>query len=167
MVSIIIIRGAPGVGKSTLSKRLNDLFHGGVTIEVGPMLKMINQFEDGNSVQYSDTLNAIYLLTLNYLESGYMPIIIIGPLKATRIQMHFLHKLQKEIKYIVITLIATNEDLSHRIDKRSIGFKNKTVSYAVNDDIINNYVANEIRFNTSGKSEEEVFEEVRINLSLL
>src|SRR4051812_13158168 len=110
---IILVRGAPGVGKSTLSARLKALFSFGATIEVGPFLKMIHAFEDGNSQQYSDSLDLICRLALLYLERGYHPVFIVGPLKSPRVQ-NFFEKVPAEIGFKVITLCATNNDIDIR-----------------------------------------------------
>jgi predicted kinase len=158
MHQIIIIRGAPGVGKSTLVRRLKSKFKNGVTIEIGNMLKLINNFEDGNSKQYLDTLENARILCLNYLKAGYAPILLVGPFKAARMRNYLTGKLDKDVSYLVITLLATNHtDLSDRIDGREIGFKDKSISYIVNEDMLNYEIGNEIRYDTSGKSPEEIF----------
>lgn len=161
MPDLIILRGAPGVGKSTLSTEIKNIFKKGVTVEIGSLLKMVNGFEDGNSKLYSDTIENARSLGLNYLRKGYSPVLIIGPFKSARIQNHFLNAMDRDIKYLIISLVAKDEDLNYRIDQRLTGFKDKNIAYAVNKDIINFSFENEIRFDTSVKTSEEIFIEIK------
>jgi|GEM_PF-6668672 len=157
---IFLVRGAPGVGKSTLTVGLKKLFPFGVTIEVGPFLKMINAFKDGDKKQYGDSLELIGELTLQYLKKNYRPVFIIGPLKALRVH-DFQERLPVDVDFKLISLYAGNDDIDRRIDGRLIGFKDKNVAHIVNSDIIDVILPNEIRFDTSNKNAEQVFQEVK------
>lgn len=161
---IIFFRGAPGVGKSTLSKKIKSLFPNGITIEVGPFLRLFNTYEDGNSNHYSNTLDCIYALSLNYLNMGYYPILIIGPMKHLRMENHFLSKIKND--YCIITLIAEKEVLDFRIDNRPVGFKNKVVALEVNNNMKLYRLDKEFLIDTSNKTPDEVFDDVKKILNL-
>lgn len=163
---IIIVRGAPGVGKSTLASGLLKHFKNGVTIEIGTVLKMINTFEDGNSKQYSDALENSKILAISFLKKGYRPILIIGPMKAERIEQHFLPILKDRLKYTVITLLASEKELASRIDKRVGGFKNKLIAYKVNADMHKKPLSDNILINTSDKNTDDVLLEVKAALHI-
>ncbi|MBB3054296.1 adenylate kinase family protein [Mucilaginibacter gotjawali] len=157
---IFLVRGAPGVGKSTLTAGLKKLFPRGVTIEVGPFLKMINAFQDGDKKQYSDSLELISDLALRYLEKDYRPVFIVGPLKALRVQ-HLRERLPAEVNFKLISLYAGNEDIDRRIDGRVIGFKDKNVAHVVNSDIMDRILPDDIRFDTTNKNADQVFQEIK------
>lgn len=164
MTELLFLRGAPGVGKSTLSKKLKSIFPKGITIEVGPILKQFNGFQDGDSTHYSNTLDCIYLLSLNYLEKGYHPILIIGPFKQKRMNNHFLSK--NSNNYSIITLVAEDETLNYRIDNREIGFKDKVAAHITNSDMKDHRFGNELYIDTTYKSPDEILDEVKVFLNL-
>lgn len=160
---IIFLRGAPGVGKSTFSRNLKPFLFKGVTIEVGPILKMINAFQDGNSMQYSGTLDILNKMIKLYLKLGYKPIVVVGPMKAARMKNHFIKKM-KGFRLLIISFYASENDLYVRIDGRKNGFRNKKVAKKVNIDIQKNRLSNEWVVDTSGKNESEVYNEVRTRI---
>jgi len=164
MADIIFFRGAPGVGKSTLSKEIMPFFPNGITIEVGPFLKLHNSFEDGDSAHYSNTLDCIYALSLKYLNMGYYPILIIGPMKHLRMTNHFLSRMKKD--YSIVTLVAENSVLDYRIDNRPIGFKNKTVAHEVNKNMKQYRFDKELYIDTTEKNPDDVLIEVKKFLNL-
>lgn len=159
MTELLFLRGAPGVGKSTLSKKMKSLFPKGITIEVGPFLKQFHSFKNGDSDHYSNTLDIIYLLSLNYLKKGYGPILIIGPFKHKRMNDHFLSKMKNN--YFIITLVAEDKILDYRIDNREIGFKDKTVAHITNNDMKQYRFTREICIDTTFKSPDEVLNVVK------
>ena len=164
MAEIIFFRGAPGVGKSTLSSKIKPFFPNGITIEVGFFLKLFNGFEDGDSAHYSNTLDCIYDLSLKYLNMGYHPILIVGPMKHLRMNNHFLFKIKND--YRIVTLVAEKDILEYRIDNRPVGFKDKTVAHVVNQDMKLHRFEKELYIDTSEKDSNEVFNEVRKFLNL-
>ncbi len=160
---IIFLRGAPGVGKSTFSKCLKPLLPKGVTIEVGPIIKMINAFEDGNSKQYSNTLDILRQTIRQYLKGGYKPVLIVGPMKSARMRDHFINKMA-DLSWLIISFYAKESDLFARIDGRKNGFRDKKVAQKVNLDIQTYRLPNEWVIDTSGKNVSEVFSVVRMRL---
>lgn len=134
---IIIIRGAPGVGKSTFLKLLKKKFGVGVTVEVDTIRGMINNVKWVNKDEHIHSLNATLALSKEYLSAGYKPILIADTLGASRMTQ-FTKMLNnmvvhgKPVKYYTISLYCENETLEKRIRERPDGFKDVNASMIIN-----------------------------------
>jgi len=159
IADIIFFRGAPGVGKSTLSHKIKPFFPGGVTIELDAFLKFFNSFKVGDPRRYPDALDCMCKTALEYLDKGYYPIFIISSMKYQRMIDHFLSKIKTS--YSIITLIAENDVLDQQIDSRSVGFKDKNASHEVNENMKQYRLNNEQVIETTGKTGDEIFNEVK------
>ena len=65
---LILVRGAPGVGKTTLAKRLRAHFPKGITIEVDSFKGMVNLLDWKDTTQYHHILEAVAMTCRSYLE---------------------------------------------------------------------------------------------------
>lgn len=155
---LILLRGAPGVGKTTLAKRLRAHFPKGITIEVDSFKGMVNILDWKDTNQYHHILEAVAMTCRSYLDNGYAPVIISDTLSAETLE-DFLALLQKSLNEpscLVITLVCAPEVLEGRIHDRKNGFSLIEPSLAVNDDMRKYRVFDEFLIDTTASSPGEV-----------
>jgi len=144
MTDLLILRGAPGVGKTSVGRLLTGHYANGVTIEIDEVRRMINAVTWTSVKEHLDAIEATRCLFMSYFNSGYKPIIIIDTLSQGTIQL-IIDKIPKTLSYKVISLIADNDKIKKRIVTRNSGFLDYNISFKVNDSItkenlINNYL---------------------------
>jgi adenylate kinase len=81
---IIIIRGAPGVGKTTLARKFKKYYPDGVTIEVDYVRGMINGAKWVDRTEHRRGLTATWAICSTYLGYGYKPIIVVDTFTSSR-----------------------------------------------------------------------------------
>lgn len=69
MENLLIIRGAPGVGKSSVGKLLTKYYKDGVTIEIDEVRRMINSVTWSNTKEHLNAIEATRALVISYLQS--------------------------------------------------------------------------------------------------
>ena len=151
---LIIVRGAPAVGKSTLAKRIRQEFHKGFLVEVDNMRCILNSVDLYQKQQHLNALDATASLIKSYLKSGYSPGIVIDSFDSTKLSI-FTAKFKK-INFLIISLYASNDVLKNRLLNRENGFKDWTATKYLNEEIINHRNNNEILLDTSESSKEQV-----------
>lgn len=155
---LILVRGAPGVGKTTLAKRLRAHFPKGITMEVDSFKGMVNLLDWKDTTQYNHILEAVAMTCRSYLDNGYAPVIIIDTLSAETLEdfMAILKKSLLEPSCLIITLVCDPEVLEQRIHGRKNGFSLIEPSLAVNDDMRTYRVFDEFLVDTTAGSPDEV-----------
>ncbi len=159
MKNLLIIRGAPGVGKSAVGKLLADHFKNGVSIEIDEVRRMINGVTWCSTREHLDAIKATDSLMRSYFQSNYDPIIILDTLSQGTIGM-ILDNLPPEVEYKVISLFADNMIIKDRIMARNQGFMDYTLSFKVNAAIIGEIIGNNHLVDTSYLAVTEVFDKI-------
>lgn len=148
MNNLLIIRGAPGVGKSSVSKLLSAHYKNGVTIEIDEVRRMINSVTWTNSKEHLNAIEATRCLLVSYATSNYDPVIVVDTLSMGTIKL-ILDRLPEEINCKVISLIAKEKIIKARILNRNSGFKDYELSFKVNSSISNEKLKNNYIIDTS------------------
>jgi hypothetical protein len=76
----IVLRGAPGTGKTTTARLLMQLANRGATIEVDDIRKMINGVVWKSHQQHFDAIYAAAAAAKAYRKCGYQPIVFVDTL---------------------------------------------------------------------------------------
>ncbi len=159
MNDLLIIRGAPGVGKSSVGKLLTQYYKDGVTIEIDEVRRMINSVTWANTREHLNAIEATKALVISYLQSKYTPVIVIDTLSHGTIKMIIDH-IPFETTCKTISLIATEEKIRERIIKRNEGFMDCETSFKVNTAIINEALENNLLIDTTNLTVTEIFEKI-------
>lgn len=151
-VDIIILRGAPGSGKSTTSKELAKLFPGGVRLEVDTLRAMVNSVDWKNQQEHINLLSLSTKVAREFLDQGYKPVIIVDTFSGNKLE-GYLKQLQtasSKLDVKIIGLTVSEDVLLKRIDLRSEDeFKEIDVCRKLNRDVLKRPYDGEILIDTS------------------
>lgn len=153
-MKLIIIRGAPGSGKSSLGRRLRKFYPDGVLIEVDNIRGMMNNVNWKDEVEYLNAIDVVVASTKAFLELKRSPVILVDQFMPDKLNL-FLEKFTG-MNYEIITLIVENEVLQKRLEGRKEGFKNYRMGTLLNNLIQQNPVENELVIDTSAISKDEI-----------
>lgn len=150
---IIILRGAPGSGKSQTAKRLSQFFPKGVRMEIDDLRSMVIFPDWTNQNEHINILNISTKLVIDFIQLGFRPVIVIDTFSGDKI-LNYLEKLNhlnNELSISIFGLYTTEEELKKRIESRKKGeFRDFNICKKLNDDVLKIKYDKEFQINTTG-----------------
>src|ERR1700722_11246356 len=136
---IIIIRGAPGSGKTQTAKSLAKYFPKGVRLEVDKIRAMIISVDWINQKEHINILKMSSKLAHDFIKYGYRPVIVIDTFSGNKVE-NFIGDLLKADNSRTIKLFGlyTNDnELKRRIEARAQNeYNDLKVCKKLNDDVL-------------------------------
>jgi broad-specificity NMP kinase len=161
-MELIIIRGTPGSGKSSLGRRLKKSYPAGVLLEVDNFRGMMNDVNWEDEHQHLVALDVIASSAKKFLELKRSPIIIVDMFLPEKLEW-FLEKV-KGINYTVISLLVNEPVLQKRLAERKEGFKNISKGILINKFIQDNPCDKELIIDTNDLDKNAVSEKCKVFL---
>jgi broad-specificity NMP kinase len=155
-IQLIIIRGTPGAGKSSLGRRLKKVFSTGVLIEIDNVRGMMNNVDWNDDEQHLVALEAAAAAVNSFIASKAVPVIVVDMFMPGKLEF-FLGKVAAT-NYKVVSLLVNENVLEKRLTERKEGFKDIAKGNVLNKTIADNSTENEIRIETSAIGKNEVME---------
>ncbi len=168
MPDVIIIRGAPGVGKSTLAKALASHFPKGVRLEVDTLRSMVISVDWTNQQEHENLLLVAARLTGQFLGLGYRPVIVVDTFSGDKVKpfLDALNESRPGLQVKTFALHASPEMLAQRLSARPEDqFKDITVSKKLNSDVLKIRRTDDTLLDTSHASAQQLSETVIIGLN--
>ncbi len=153
-MKLIIIRGAPGSGKSSLGRRLRKNYPDGVLIELDNVRGMMNNVNWKDEEEYLNAIEVVAASTKTFLELKKSPIILVDMFMPDKLNL-FLNKFPG-INYELVSLTVNNDVLQKRLEDRKEGFKNFRMGIMLNNIILQHPYDNELVIDTSDIGKNEV-----------
>lgn len=155
---LILLKGAPGVGKSSAARELARHFDSGVRIEVDELRKMVVRVNWTDQVEHRKVLGLGAQLAAGFLRSGFAPVILVDTFSGNKIDA-FLSEVRSgfpDARVFVAVLHASEEVLRNRVANRDAdGFRDLTVSFRLNHQAVHALRPFEKLIDTSALSPEE------------
>jgi guanylate kinase len=149
---IIIIKGAPSTGKSTIAKELAKFFPNGVRMEIDNLRSMVISVDWTNQKEHIGILNISTQLIKNFYDLKYKPIIVVDTFSGNKINNYIeqLSNIRKDWKISIYGLYVTENEIKKRLDLRSNDkFKDFEICKRLNIDTIKFKHENEIQIDTT------------------
>ena len=150
---VIIIRGAPGSGKSQTAKSLSKYFAKGVRFEVDIIRQMVISVDWQNQQEHINMLNASTKLVFEFLHYGFKPVIVVDTFSGDKIKgyLNSLFQLNKNIEVKIFGLYTSPKELKRRLDVRTTNqFKDFSICQKLNDDVLKWKHESEFQLDTTG-----------------
>ena len=160
---VIIIKGAPGSGKSETAEILSAHFKKSIKIEADIVRSMIVSVDWMDLRDHVNTLNIAADMTLKFLQYDYKPVIIIDTFSCGKIKgfTDILYKSCINLSVKIFSLHVKDDELKKRLKSRKDDkFKDFLLSKEVNDDIIKLKTEDEIIIDTTGKTAKDTADEI-------
>lgn len=150
--NILILRGAPAVGKSTVARDLRAHLPNGFLIEVDALRGMWHGVTWLDGPEHLCALNAVAQVAQTYTKQGWTPGVIVDWLDSHHLA-YLLQELDKvDLRPQVCTLLASvNTYQEHMLRRRKDGVRDWNVAWAMDQQIRSETpLANEWRLNVDG-----------------
>jgi broad-specificity NMP kinase len=136
---VLLLGGAPGVGKSSAAKLLSRHCPKGVLIEVDLVRLMVISVDWGRQTEHRQMLRIAAEMARRFLSAGFGPVIVVDTFSGTKMDF-FRKELARSCKgkrVDQVCLVAEPAVLRKRIEKRPKGgFKKTAVSLKINSDFL-------------------------------
>jgi len=155
---IIIIKGAPGSGKSETADVLSTYFPKGAKIEVDYIRGMVIFIDWEDLDDHINSLEITANLALDFLKFNYKPVIVIDTFSMEKecIFINALLNNKDNLNIKIFGLYVNEDELKKRLDERpSEQYKNFILSNEVNKEVINSKDEKIIKIDTSNKTAED------------
>ena len=127
---IIVVRGAPGSGKSSVARHLGKQLPTGATIEVDTVRGMIHHIQWERDEEHIDAIHAAVRATIAYLERGYRPVVLVDTFGFGRLELALAALGPRSVS--VHSLTCQNFVLSLRLWTRPVGYRNASAARRFN-----------------------------------
>jgi len=158
--SILVIQGAPGVGKSTVSVGLGTRIECPV-IDFGKLREfhLDSLWERASDTEEAMAFGLLLKMMYHYLEHRYIPVIV-NDIREHRV-FDILSEFSDVTPLVVTLLVAEYTTLQRRIETRDKGWRDVEAAWQWNERLkMASLQPGEVRFTVDGLSEEEVLSEV-------
>jgi broad-specificity NMP kinase len=153
-IDIIIIRGAPGSGKSQTAKCLTEFFPQGVKMEIDKLRSMVISVDWTNQIEHINILEISTKLICDFLKIGFKPVIVVDTFSGDKILRYLsdLRKINSELNIAEFGLYTSTKELAKRISKRKKGeFKDVGICLKINEDLLKIKSETEIQIDTTNR----------------
>jgi hypothetical protein len=119
---VIVVRGAPGTGKSSVARCLGGQLGGGVTIEVDDVRSMIHGISWESHELHVDAIHAAAATAQTYLCQGRLPIVFVDTLGFGRLEIALAALGATSVA--IYSLFCRDPQLTVRLWRRFGGYRN-------------------------------------------
>lgn len=158
-IDVMIIRGAPGAGKSSTAKSLARYFPGGVRMEIDNIRSMIISVNWTNQEEHVNILNTSTKLVYDFFKLGFKPIIVVDTFSGNKVEKFndLLLQLDNNLSIKIFGLYVTEKELERRINARTQeDFKDYNICKKLNVDVLKFKYENEFQIDTTGQMPDSI-----------
>jgi broad-specificity NMP kinase len=157
---LIVIAGAPGVGKSTLCAKLKSRL-GSPYLEFSnfrsPHLDPL--WSDANEDEHDMAFDNLVYVTNNYLQHGYRPVILTDLVDQRLADVSTVFG-SREL-YIFTLVLEDESELRRRLENRTSGFRDQKRAVVWNRELLSRPLySGEIRIDVTGRSPAEIASQI-------
>lgn len=155
---VIIIRGAPGAGKSQAARSLARFFPAGAKLEVDALRKMVFSVNWTSQEEHKAFLQVAARLVHDYIKMGFRPVIVVDTFSGDKVDgfLDTLRGLAPSLSASIFGLYVSEDVLKRRLETRPAGeFTDFAISRRLNADVLKLKHVTERQIDTSVLSPEQ------------
>jgi predicted ABC-type ATPase len=160
---VIVIRGAPGAGKSRTAKALSERLGRGVRVEVDTLRSMVFPVDWTNQAEHLAALSVASSVAARFVCQGHRPVIVVDTFSGDKITK-FLSELRDQCSGVdvrVFALFVEPTILRARVEGREAdGYRDLRVCEKLNADVAKYLNPSERLIDNSGLTPEDTAEAV-------
>jgi hypothetical protein len=154
VAEVLLVRGAPGVGKSSAVRAARKLLPDGAIVEVDDLRGMIAAVRWSDRLHHELALAHAALLVNSFLAKGFTPVLIVDTF-SRGLADPFARTLGRP--YRIASLVADADTLRQRIEGRPANqFRDHDVSLALNAQTRHDRFEHDVLVDTTGLRADEV-----------
>jgi adenylate kinase family enzyme len=166
-LDVVLIRGAPGAGKSTLGRRLRKVLTAAAVVEVDDLRAMLTQVDWTSRCHHDQALAGAFALVGGFLRAGLRPIVLIDTLSRSRHAQVRAWLEREGHRYHSISLWVEPSTLRARLEQRESGFREWEPSAVLNAEVLDTRWPHETLIDVSALGPDAVAELVLRHLTAL
>jgi chloramphenicol 3-O-phosphotransferase len=150
--NVILLKGAPGVGKSSAARLLAKQFPAGVRIEIDDLRNMVVHPQWTNQLEHRKVLGLGARLASGFITQGFGPVVLIDTFSGDKLRdfLSTLRDSHSDVYPFIAGLHASDDVLRHRIANRDAGgFRDYDVSLRINREVAADPASVDILLDTS------------------
>jgi predicted kinase len=139
LADIVIIRGAPGAGKSQAAKCLASFFPDGARVEVDVLRKMVISVNWQDQQEHIELLDVAAGLAHDFVGLGFRPVIVVDTFSGDKVNrfLETLHRLDASLAIRIFAMHVSEGVLRQRLVERpSDEFKDFGISRMLNANVL-------------------------------
>lgn len=155
---VIVIRGAPGSGKSETAKRLATALGRGARVEVDTLRTMIVPVDWTNQQEHIAVLSLAVDVVAGFLHMGHRPVIVVDTFSGDKLGRFLgdLGRARPGAQVRAFSLAPSWVALRARVESRPDGgYKNLSVCEKLNSDVARRLIPGEVIIDNSNLTPEE------------
>lgn len=156
---VVLIKGAPGVGKSTAARLVSRQLPAGVLVEVDTLREMVISVNWKDQAEHRNVLDISARLAADFLRSGFSPVILVDTFSGNKIHGFLASLLTAwpQVRVLVAVLHASDDTLRQRVLDRKAGeFRDLAICGRINREVTRDASPFETLIDTSARSPAEV-----------
>ena len=134
-LDVLVIRGAPGAGKSTLGRGLRRALPSGAVLEVDDFRGMLAQVDWSSRSDHDVALDAALAAISAYLGHDRRPVVLIDTFSRSRLTSVQARLDTAGLHHHTLSLWIDPTVLAERLEARTSGFKEWEPSRILNDEV--------------------------------
>lgn len=142
-LDVLILRGAPGVGKSTLGRGLRRHLDSGSVIEVDDVRGMLARVDWTSRIHHDIALSVAFDALLSFVRAQVRPVVLIDTFSRSRLQGIHTRLNEAVLRHHTLSLWLNPEELAARLRTRQTGFCDWEPSRVLNEEAYANRYPNE------------------------
>lgn len=144
-LDVLILRGAPGAGKSTLGRGLRRQLERGSVIEVDDIRGMLARVDWTSRVHHDIALSVALDTLLSFVRTDVRPVVLIDTFSRSRLQSVQSRLNEAGLRHYTLSLWLEPEQLATRLRERKSGFCDWEPSRVLNEEAFaNRYPSEEL-----------------------
>lgn len=137
-LDVLVLRGAPGVGKSTLGRGLRRALVTGAVVEVDDVRAMIAQVDWSSRAQHDLALEAAQVALTRFVALGARPAVLVDTFSRGRLTAVQAQLDAAGLRHQTVSIWVEPTILAARLEARTTGFKAWEPCRILNDEVRTN-----------------------------